>query len=134
MSIVDGHISMFEVDKLSSFFTKLSKNNVGASWGASDAPDTPTMGASWGESDTPCDAPMLFFSKNKKLSFQSNAHHHPTHSPSHHPPTHNTTTSPTTTTHPTSNHPNTTHPPTTQKIRALMPDISWAPPHSLPIQ
>ena len=32
---------MFEVDKLSSFFTKLSKNNMGASWGASDASVTP---------------------------------------------------------------------------------------------
>ena len=44
ISIVDGYISMFEVDKLSSFFTKLSKNNMGASWGASDAPNTPCDG------------------------------------------------------------------------------------------
>ena len=33
ISIVDGYISMFEVDKLSSFFTKLSENNMGTSWG-----------------------------------------------------------------------------------------------------
>ena len=31
ISNVDGKISMFEVDKLSSFFTKLSKNNMGTS-------------------------------------------------------------------------------------------------------
>ena len=36
---------MFEVDKLSIFFTKLSKYNMGASWVASD---TPVMGASQG--------------------------------------------------------------------------------------
>ena len=39
ISNVDGYISMFEVgfsDSLSSFFTKLSKNNMGVSQGASD--------------------------------------------------------------------------------------------------
>ena len=30
---------MFEVNKLSSFFTKLSKDNIGASWGVSNAPN-----------------------------------------------------------------------------------------------
>ena len=40
---------MFDFDKMSSFLTKLSKNNMEASWGVSDTPH----------------APMLLFSKNK---------------------------------------------------------------------
>ena len=51
ISIVDGYISMFEVDKLSSFFTKLSKNNMGAPWGGHLMP--PMMGSITGASDTP---------------------------------------------------------------------------------
>ena len=47
---------MFEVDKMSSFFTKLSKDNMGAS-------DVPCDGGHL----TPHDTPMLFFSKNKNL-------------------------------------------------------------------
>ena len=43
-------------------------------------------------------------------------------SPHHHPPHPTTTPNPTTPTHPW------------RKIGALLPDISWAPPHSLPIQ
>ena len=103
---------MFEVDKMSSFFTKLSKNNMG--------------GITGGASDIPMMPPMLFFSKNK--NYLSNKMHsffsknknnmggggHQT-LPTLHPPP---TTSLTSTPH--------TPPP-------LMPDISWAPPHSLPI-
>ena len=44
---------MFEVDKMSSFFTKLSKNNMGASWRASQGHLTPH------------DTPHVIFSKNK---------------------------------------------------------------------
>ena len=47
-------------DRLSSFFTKLSKNNMGASQGMSDAPcDAPIMGVSGGVGH-PHDVPMLF--------------------------------------------------------------------------
>ena len=125
---------MFEVGKLSSFFTKLLKNN---------------MGASWGVSDTPHDAPMLFFSKNKNyLSNQMHTttpptphhithpptphnttnHHqpHPPHHPPHqnppnHPPTHTTSHHPAPHTYPPQEPSN--HPPR-RKSGALMPDIS----------
>ena len=53
---------MFEVDKLSSFFTKLAKNNMGA-------PDAPLIGGITG----PIMPPMLFFSKNK--NYLSNQMH-----------------------------------------------------------
>ena len=53
---------MFEVDKLSSFFTKLSKNNMGASWGASHAPNA---SCNWGNHRGCLMPPMLFISKNK---------------------------------------------------------------------
>ena len=64
---------MFEVDKLSSFFTKLSKNSMGASWGVSDAPDSPMMGASQGASEAPVMPPHVIFSKNK--NYLSNQMH-----------------------------------------------------------
>ena len=56
---------MFEVDKLSSFFTKLSKYNMGASQRMSYAPDAPSDGGILGASDALMMPPMLFFSKNK---------------------------------------------------------------------
>ena len=116
---------MFEVDKFSSFFTKLSKNNMGASWGVSDAPNTPMMGGIMMGHLLP---PMLFFSKNKNyLSNQMHSYfprtkitwgghhvppmmggirhyppfvHHPQHpSPAHH----------------THHHPHHPHPPTEKK-------------------
>ena len=64
---------MFEVDKLSSFFTRLSKNNMGASWWCLMTPMPPVMGALWGASDTPVMPPMSFFSKNK--NYLSNQMH-----------------------------------------------------------
>ena len=133
---------MFEVDKLSSFVTKLSKNNMGTSWGASDAPNTlPYDGTSQGVSD----APHVIFFQEQKLSFQSNAVFFPrmkitwgasdtthpsstTHNIPHQHTTYHTPTLPYH--HP---HPTTPHPPM-EKSGALMPDISWAPPHSLPIR
>ena len=112
------------------FFNKLSKNNMGASWGGHLIPPMP---------------PMLFFSKKQKLPFESNTHHplpitspthplpttppphphhhhHPPTQPPHQPPPHH---------HPSKEPSN--HPPQ-RKSGALMPDISWAPPHSLPIR
>ena len=103
--MVDGYISMFEVDKLSSFFTKLSK----ITWGHHEG---------GGVSDTQCDAPILFFSKNK--NYLPNQMHTTT------PPTpHHIKITPTNHSH--------QHPPQ-RKSGALMLDISWAPPHSLPIR
>ena len=101
------------------FSPNCQKNNMGATWGVSDAP---MMGGIMGASDVPHDAPHVIFSKNKKLSFQSNVHHHPTHSPQHHhpqpsppipPPTQPKSTQPPThpITHTTSHHPTTSHPP-----------------------
>ena len=81
-------------DRLSSYFTKLSKNDMGASQGMSDAPNAPM---------TP--------------------HHTTTHPPTHPPKInllhHNKAT-------------HTPHGPSKQS-GAGMPDISWAPPNSLPI-
>ena len=138
---------MFEVDKLSSFFTKLSKNNVGASCRASDTPDAPMMGASQGVSGAPVTPPCYFFLRTKTIfpikctlpphplpttpPTTPSPHHPPHQNPPSHPPTHTTTT-----THPPTP-PATTPPqepsnhPPQRKSRALMPDISWAPPHSL---
>ena len=53
----------------------------------------------------------------------------PNHQPPHYPPHHHPPHHP----HPTTPYPTTpTYP--QRKSGALMPDISWAPPHSLPIQ
>ena len=117
---------MFEVDKLSRFSTKLSKNNMGHHR-ASDAPMMP---------------PMLFFSKNKNylsnqmLSFFPRTKitwggirgyqtlptfiHHPQHpSPAHHTtPTHtHPTPPPKSHPHPPHHHthPTSPHPPTEKK-------------------
>ena len=97
--IVDGYISMFEVDTLSSFFTNCQK-------------------ITWGYHGGHLMPPMVFFSKDKNyLSNQMHpttppTPHHITHPPTPHntttPPTHRPT--PTLTTNPT--HQNTpTHPP-----------------------
>ena len=51
---------------LSRFFTKLSKNNMGASWGASDVPHD--GGASQGATDTPWYPPCYFFLRTKIIS------------------------------------------------------------------
>ena len=94
-------------DRLSSFFTKLPKNNMGVSWGCLMPPMMPSMhlwwGASWGESDTPWCPHVIFwqfgqaFSPNcQKITWggiwcphDEGCHgdpqyHHPTHPP---PPT-----------------------------------------------
>ena len=52
---------MFEVDKMSSFFTKLSKNNMEAS----DTPDTPHDGGHRGVSDAPVMLPCYFCLRTK---------------------------------------------------------------------
>ena len=82
-------------DRLSSFFTKLSKNNMGGGVMGTHNTTTPHT-------------------------------HHPTHPP---PPTHPTHDPPHH--HPPQEPSN--HPPW-RKSGALMPDISWAAPHSLPTQ
>ena len=120
----------------SSFFTKLSKTNMGASWVVSDTPDAPMMGVSQGASDAPIMPPMLYFSKNKnylsnqmhsffprtKITWGGIRHyppfiHHPQYpSPAHHTP-HQLPIPP----HPTTN------PPTP-------PNTLPSPPHHPPVE
>ena len=109
-------------DRLSRFFTKLPKNNIGVSWGVfdtpHDAPNAPMMGAITGASDIPHDAPMLFFDNLVKfflLNCQKITWGHlmsPHNGGCHGDPQHHLLTTPSTPPPPTPlmTHPTTTHP------------------------
>ena len=98
-----------------------------------------TWGASWDIRHYP---PFIHHPQHPSPAHQT--HHHPPHHqpPSHHHPnpttihpTHPTTPTLPLPTPPIQPLPSHHHlPPTHRKSGALMPDISWAPPHSLPIQ
>ena len=128
---------MFEVDKLSSFSPNCQKITWGHHGGVSDTPMIPPMlfisknknylsnqmhsflprtKITWGASCAPHDTPH-----HRGIRHYPSFVHHPQHpSPAHH--THHHTPTPPPPTHPQ------------RKSGALMPDISWAPLHSLSIR